>query len=149
MTTTKKVLVAEDQPMDVYLLKRAFFTVRVPTTLHFVVDGQEAIDYLSGANEYADRTVHPLPDLMLLDIKMPRLDGFQVLAWLRKQPSLKRLPVIMFSSSDLARDVDRAYELGANSFLVKPRNLDFMSDLVRLLEEYWLDLNRGPVTLSE
>jgi CheY-like chemotaxis protein len=149
MRTTKKVLVAEDLPMDVFLLKRAFVAVRVPTTLHFVGDGQEAIDYLSAANEYADRTAHPLPDLALLDIKMPRLDGFQVLDWLRRQPGLKRLPVIMFSTSDLARDIDRAYELGANSYLVKPREPDGMPDLVRRLEEYWLDLNHGPVELSQ
>src|SRR5260370_24271909 len=112
MIMTKKVLAAEDEPMDVVLLKRAFATARVPTTIQFVRDGQEAIDYLSGANRYADRNVYPLPDLMLLDIKMPRLNGFEVLDWLRKQPGLKRLPVTMFSGFDLARAIARAHALG-------------------------------------
>src|SRR6266853_6264096 len=149
MITTKKVLVAEDEPMDVVLLKRAFATARTATTIQFVKDGHEAIDYLSGANRYADRNVYPLPDLMLLDIKMPRLNGFEVLEWLRKQPGLRRLPVTMFSTSDMERDIDRAYELGANSFLVKPQQPDSMSALVQRLVEYWLDLNHGPVRLSE
>jgi CheY-like chemotaxis protein len=149
MITTTKVLVAEDDPMAVVLLKRAFATTRTITTFRFVTDGQEAIDYLSGTNQYADRDEYPLPDLMLLDIRMPRLDGFEVLDWLRKQPGLKRLPVTMFSTSDMQRDIDRAYELGANSFLVKPQQPDSMSELVRRFEEYWLDLNRGPVRLSE
>src|SRR6266852_4538612 len=108
----------------VFLLKRAFATARIPAIFQFVTDGQEAIDYLSGTNQYADRNEYPLPDLMLLDIKMPRLDGFAVLDWLRKQPCLKRLPVTMFSSSDMEKDIDRAYELGANSFLVKPHQPD-------------------------
>ena len=122
--------------MTVFLLKRAFATARIPATFQFVTDGQEAIDYLSGANRYADRNEYPLPDLMLLDIKMPRLDGFAVLDWLRKQPGLKRLPVTMFSTSDMQKDIDRAYELGANSFLVKPHQPDRMSDLVQRFEEY-------------
>jgi len=148
MITPKKVLVAEDEPMDVYLLKRAFATPRASIAFQFVSDGQEAIDYLSGADQYADRNVYPLPDLMLLDIKMPRLDGFEVLDWLRKQPGLKRLPVAIFSNSDMERDIHRAYELGANSFLLKPREPEGMSELARRLEEYWLELNRGPVRLS-
>ncbi len=148
MIRTKKVLVAEDQPMDICLLQRAFAQARMPITVYYVEDGQEAIDYLSGEKEYGDRDLHPLPDFLLLDIKMPRLDGFQVLRWLRNQPGLKRLPVAMFSSSDLANDVNRAYELGANSFLVKPQDPDRMSDLVRRLEDYWLELNAGPEGLA-
>jgi CheY-like chemotaxis protein len=146
---TKQVLVAEDEPMDVFLLQRGFAESRIAISLHFVEDGQAAIDYLSGAGQYADRTAHPLPDLMLLDIKMPRLDGFEVLGWLRQQPGLKRLPVAMFSSCDLEKEVNRAYELGANSFLVKPQELTSMSDFVRRFEEYWLQLNRGPQGLQD
>lgn len=148
MSGPKKVLIAEDQPMDIFLLQRAFAQAPMPITLYFVTDGQEAIDYLSGEKEYGDRELHPLPDLLLLDIKMPRLDGFQVLRWLRNQPGLKRLPVTMFSSSGLASDVNRAYELGANSFLVKPQDADGMSELVIRLENYWLELNAGPEGLA-
>lgn len=142
-------MVAEDEPTDVFLLKRGFAAARVSISLHFVEDGQAAIDYLSGAGEYADRDRYPLPDLMLLDIKMPRLDGFEVLGWLRQQPGLKRLPVAMFSSCDLQQDVNRAYELGANSFLVKPQEPASMSNFVRRFEDYWLELNRGPQDLDQ
>src|SRR6185436_18985237 len=96
----KKVLVAEDDPSDAFLLQRAFAASGVPAVLHFVRDGQEAIDYLGGEANYANREAHPLPDLLLLDLKMPRLNGFDVLAWLRQQPGLRRLPVTVLTSSD-------------------------------------------------
>ena len=89
----KRVLIAEDDPGDVFLLQRAFSTAGVSASLHFVRDGQEAIDYLGGEASFADRTAYPLPELMLLDLKMPRLNGFDVLEWLRKQPGLRRLLV--------------------------------------------------------
>jgi len=144
-----RVLVAEDDPTDVFLLKRAFQLAQVPATLHFVRDGQEAIDYLEGQDGYKDRAEHPLPDLLLLDLKMPRLNGFDVLAWLRRQPGLKRLLVTVLTSSDQPDDINRAYDLGANSYLLKPHNSSQLSDLVAQVKRYWLDLNQRPVALTE
>ena len=144
----KRVLIAEDDPSDVSLLQRAFNAAGVPASLHFVRDGQEAIDYLGGEANYADRTAYPLPDLMLLDLKMPRLNGFDVLQWLRQQPGLKRLLVTILTSSDQARDIDRAYDLGANSYLLKPHGSGELAELVQRVERYWLDLNQRPANLD-
>jgi CheY-like chemotaxis protein len=146
---SKRVLIAEDDPSDVFLLKRAFSLAQVPATLHFVRDGQEAIDYLEGEDAYNDRAIYPLPDLMLLDLKMPRLNGFDVLSWLRRQPGLKRLLVTVLTSSDQPDDINRAYDLGANSYLLKPHNSSHLSDLVAQVKRYWLDLNQCPVALGE
>jgi CheY-like chemotaxis protein len=146
---SKRVLIAEDDPSDVFLLKRAFTLANIPATLHFVRDGQEAIDYLGGDDPYKDRAVYPLPDLMLLDLKMPRLNGFDVLTWLRRQPGLKRLLVTVLTSSDQPDDINRAYDLGANSYLLKPHNSTHLSELVAQVKRYWLDLNRCPVALTE
>src|ERR1043166_3833342 len=144
MTTPKHILVAEDEPTDVFLLRLAFTKAEIPVTLHFVRDGEDAVNYLKGEARYADRGMHPLPDLLLLDLKMPRLNGFDVLGWLRQQPGLKRLPVAILSSSRLAQDANRAYELGANSYLVKPCDLEKMFETVKRVREYWLELNQNP-----
>jgi CheY-like chemotaxis protein len=144
----KRVLVAEDDPSDVFFLKRAFVLAGVPALLSFVRDGQEAIDYLEGENKYADRDAYPIPDLMLLDLKMPRLDGFDVLGWLRQQPGLKRLLVTILTSSDQPQDINRAYDLGANSYLLKPHNSEHLSDLVKHVQRYWLELNRSPANCA-
>src|SRR5512142_149337 len=100
MSETGHILVAEDDPTDAYFFERAFRRAGLPVTLHFVRDGQEVLDYLQGSGQFADRTLHPRPQLVLLDLNMPRLDGFQVLTWIRKQPSLHHLQVVIFSSSD-------------------------------------------------
>src|SRR6267154_1179712 len=144
---SKRVLVAEDDPSDVFFLKRAFQMAGVPASLQFVRDGQEAIDYLDGENRFADRNTYPLPDLMLLELKMPRLDGFDVLNWLRQQPGLKRLLVTVLTSSDQQKDINRAYDLGANSYLLKPHNAEHLSELVKQVERYWLEVNRCPPTI--
>jgi CheY-like chemotaxis protein len=150
MTAAQKmVLIAEDDPGDIFLLQRAFTVAGVPASLHFVRDGQEAIDYLGGEANYADRTAYPLPDLMLLDLKMPRLNGFDVLQWLRQQPGLKRLLVTILTSSDQTRDIDRAYDLGANSYLLKPHGSTELAELVQRVQRYWLDLNQRPASLNE
>ena len=138
------ILVAEDDTTDAFLLKRTFAKVEVPARLHFVRDGQEAIDYLSGQGSFADRQRHPIPNLFLSDLKMPRLDGFQVLDWLRRQPGLKRMPVVILSSSNEPRDVNRAYDLGVNSYLIKPHSVERLTDLVHRLHLYWLETNSNP-----
>src|SRR5947208_1757705 len=145
----KKVLVAEDDPGDVFLLQRAFTIAEIPTTLHFVRDGQEAIDYLDGKKRYADRQAFPLPDLMLLDLKMPKLNGFDVLNWVRQQPGLKRLLITVLTSSDQPQDINRAYDLGANSYLLKPHGSTELAELVKRVEKYWLESNQRPAIVAE
>jgi CheY-like chemotaxis protein len=132
----------------VFLLERAFAAAQVPASLYFVRDGQEAIDYLEGESAFADRTLYPLPDLMLLDLKMPRLNGFDVLAWLRQQPGLKRLLVTVLTSSDQPQDINRAYDLGANSYLLKPHNSNELSELVKRVQKYWFESNQRPAILE-
>jgi CheY-like chemotaxis protein len=138
------ILVAEDRDEDVQILKLAAERAGVSLPLRFVRNGQEAIDYLNGAAQFADRARYPLPRLLLLDLQMPLLDGFQVLEGLRVQPGLRRLLVIIFTSSNLPEDVDRAFDLGANSYLVKPADFGKLGELVRHLEYYWVRLNQCP-----
>jgi CheY-like chemotaxis protein len=138
------ILLAEDDPNDVLLIQRAFQRTHLANPVQVVRDGEEALAYLSGQGAFADRERHPLPVLMLMDLKMPRKTGLEVLAWLRQQPGLKRLPVIVLTSSNQSPDVNRAYELGANSYLVKPAGFDSLLELVKNLDMYWLILNEKP-----
>jgi CheY-like chemotaxis protein len=135
------ILLVEDDTNDVFLMQRACRKVELPNPLVVVGDGDEAVDYLSGSGRYADRATHPLPVLVLLDLKLPRKSGLEVLDWLRRQPALRRLPVVVLTSSKEPGDVNRAYDLGANSYLVKPLGFDALLDLVRSLNVYWLNLN--------
>lgn len=148
MPLRKIILVADDSAEDMYILKRAFLKVGIDAQLHRVSDGQEAVDYLSGKGEFRDRASHPLPRLLLLDLKMPKMDGFDVLRWLEKHPKLSRIPVTVFSSSDEDKDVDRAYDLGANSYVVKPGTLHGYVGMVETLNKYWTELNRPSTTVK-
>ncbi len=138
------ILVAEDLPDDVLILKHAFSKAGLTAPLHFVSDGQEAVEYLKGDQVFADRKTYPLPALLLLDLNMPRLNGFDVIEWVRSQAGLCRLPIVVFTSSDQPRDVNRAYELGANSYLVKPQALAKLQQITHHLGEYWLKVNLCP-----
>ena len=138
------ILLAEDDPNDVLLIQRAFQRNHVANPVQVVRDGEEALAYLSGQAPFTDRERHPLPVLMLMDLKMPRKSGLEVLAWVRHQPVLKRLPIIVLTSSNQSPDINRAYELGANSYLVKPAGFDSLLDLVKNLDMYWLILNEKP-----
>src|SRR5262249_20630707 len=109
-----------------------------------VKDGEEAIGYLSGTGKYFERKEFPLPELVLLDLKLPRLDGFEVLRWIRTQPALLGLRVVVLSSSENVRDVNLAYALGANSFLVKPTDLKEYVELSSFLNDYWFVLSKAP-----
>ena len=138
------ILLAEDDPNDVLLIQRAFQRNQVANPLQVVRDGEEALAYLSGQGAFADRERHPLPVLMLMDLKMPRKSGLEVLEWVRQQPGLKRLPITVLTSSNQSPDINRAYELGANSYLVKPAGFDSLLELVKNLDMYWLILNEKP-----
>ncbi len=144
MTNKFCILQVEDDRNDVFFLEHAFKTAGITHPLRVARDGQEAIDYLSGAGEFSDRVRNPLPCLILLDLKLPRKDGFEVLEWVRQQPNLRQLPVIVLTSSGRASDVDRACHLGANSFLVKPSQLKERVELAKLLKDYWLHYHRMP-----
>jgi CheY-like chemotaxis protein len=138
------ILVAEDDPDDVFMLRRAFAKSDVANPLVFVSDGDEAIEYLSGSGRYANVDHHPVPAALLLDLKMPRRNGFEVLEWLRDHAGLGHLPVVVLTSSRESADVTRAYELGANSYLVKPGSPEDLLATVRGLGLYWLVLNEAP-----
>ena len=135
------MLIVEDDPNDAKLIQRAIKKARITDRVTIVEDGAAAIDYLAGVPPYDDREKYPLPVLMLLDLKLPKTNGFEVLEWLRTQPQLKRLPVVILTSSGETADIDRAYELGANSYLVKPVGTETLVDMLKAVELYWLVTN--------
>jgi CheY-like chemotaxis protein len=140
----KLILLVEDSEDDVWLISRAFTKAGSSNRLESVRDGQEAMDYLAGKDAFGDREKHPLPWLVVLDLRMPRVDGFEVLKWIRALPALSSLVVVVLTSSELARDVDEAYRSGANSVLVKPLDFDDMVKVAKWIEDYWLLFNQLP-----
>jgi len=138
------ILLAEDREDDIFLIRKAFREAYISNPLHVVRDGEEAISYLAGDGKYSNREEFPLPDLMLLDLKMPRVDGFEVLTWIRQQPSLAALRVVVLTSSDALRDVNRAYQLGANSFMVKPLEFEDVLHMSKFVTTYWLTMSKKP-----
>ena len=131
------ILVAEDDPNDLALLRHAVRETQLPVHLSVVRDGEEAIEYLRGNGHFADRARHPLPDLLLLDLKMPRVTGLEVLRWLRRHRECAKIPTIMLSGSGLEADVEEAYRLGVNTYFTKPNELGKLSELLHLLIQYW------------
>jgi CheY-like chemotaxis protein len=131
------VLLVEDDLTDVFLVKRAFKAAQIKNPLQVVTDGEEAINYLRGAGKYADRATYPLPKLIVMDIKMPRLTGFEVLAWVKSDPLLRRIPIVIVSSSDNPADINRAYESGVNAYMVKPVDYRKVEHLFSSLTHYW------------
>jgi CheY-like chemotaxis protein len=144
MLNDKFILLVEDEADDVLLIQRAFQKAGMQNLLKIVRDGEQAIDYLDGTGVYADREQYPMPFLVLLDLNMPRTDGFEVLQRVRGEAELKRLLIVVLTSSNQQRDVDRAYELGANSYLVKPVEFDEMVHMIQRFEAYWSEINRTP-----
>ena len=149
MATQAHILLVEDNRMDIELTLDAFREARLANTIHVARTGQEALDYLLGHGEYADRGTYPLPDLVLLDLKSPGIDGHQVLRRVKGTPGLKRLPVVILTSSSDEGDRVLGYDAGANSYLVKPVSFDGFLEAVRQLSDYWLTLNVGPPECQE
>ncbi len=138
-TNNHAILLVEDDHNDVLLIKRAFQKVKIANPIIVLNDGEQAISYLAGREPFVER---PLPMLVLLDLKLPRKSGHEVLEWLRQQQTLKRLPVVVLTASSESSDINRAYDLGANSYLVKPVTFDALVEMVKTLNLYWLILNR-------
>lgn len=136
-------LVVEDDDDEFFLVDRALKQGNDCPALLRAADGAEAIEYLAGDGKYSDRQNFPLPNLLLLDIKMPRKNGFEVLQWVRTHPGLQRIPVIMLSSSQEPEDIERAYALGANSFITKP-SYEVFSKMATTIKEFWLNWNIYP-----
>ncbi len=140
----KCILQVEDEEADVYLLRLVFERAGITSPVQVVTDGQMAIDYLAGVGRFADRKNHPWPCLVLLDLKLPKVSGLEVLEWIAKQPALKKLVVVVFSSSALPGDVERAYALGANSYIQKPSDMKQTVEIAQLLKGWWLGYNHYP-----
>ena len=141
---TPTVLIVEDNPTDVMLIQRAFLKANIGNPLQIVRDGDAAVQYLAGEGAFADRAEYPLPAVMLLDLKLPRRSGLEVLQWVRARTPLRRLPVVVLTSSNQSQEVNRAYDLGANSYLVKPVEFDDLKEMLGTVNVYWLGLNRKP-----
>jgi CheY-like chemotaxis protein len=135
------ILLVEDDENDVLLLRRALRICNFPQPVRVARDGDAAISYLRGDGAFKDRTEHPLPALILTDLKMPKCSGFELLAWIRERPEFAHLPVIVLSSSGEASDIDQSYQLGASFYFVKPSKFDECISLVKALG-HWLRLEQ-------
>ena len=138
------ILIAEDEEDYVLLLKRAFAEAQIRNPILSVSTGKDTISYLRGEGKYSNRDEYPLPDLLLLDLKLPGFSGLEILRWLRAQPELASLRVVVLTSSEQLRDVNDAYRLGANSFLMKPYDFEDLVHLAKVIQEYWLYLSKCP-----
>ncbi|MBT1072375.1 response regulator [Pelotalea chapellei] len=138
------VLLVEDNPDHAELVLRNLADSQVANTIMHVEDGEAALDYLHGKGKYADRLAFPMPHLMLLDLRLPKIDGLEVLKEVKEHPDLRALPVVILTTSDAERDVARAYHHHANSYLLKPVNFDSFGKLMKELGFYWLAWNRRP-----
>lgn len=140
----KTLLLVEDNEDDVFLMRRALKAAQITNPLAIVTDGQQALDYLNGEGKFADREQYPLPCLVVLDLKLPYLNGLQVIEHIRMHPRLQTLLVVFLTSSRNEMDVDRAYRLGANAFLVKPPSVEKLTEMLQSLKDFWLTHNEFP-----
>ena len=137
------ILLVDDSENDTFLLRRAFKKAEFDGSFHEIKNGEVAIAYLKGEGIYSDRKLYPLPALVTLDLNMPMKNGFDVLSWVRTQPALKWISIVVMTASKRSEDVERAFELGANSFLVKPIEIDDLANMLRCLHA-WLRINQFP-----
>jgi CheY-like chemotaxis protein len=141
------ILIIEDTDEDALLLDRAFNREGIRSSIRRVNNGKQAVSYLEGEGEYANRSTSPFPSVIFTDLHMPVMDGFAVLEWLKTHPKCSILPVMVFSSSSSHADIEKAYRLGANAYLVKPASLTDLQKVVRTAHDFWQHCAR--VRLSE
>ena len=138
----RTILVVEDNEDDWFILQRAIKVANILNPVRHVPDGQQAIDYLQGAGPFSDRTAFPSPSLVLLDLKLPVKQGFEVLSWARQNPLLKGMVIVILTSSKAESDIAKAYALGANAFLVKPTAADKLADAMKAMDIFWFRHNQ-------
>lgn len=142
-TSPARILLVEDDPDDAVLLERAFRRTEIADRLDVVHDGDEAIEYLTATGRYGARAHDGWPTLVIVDLTLPRRNGHEVVRWIRWEAGVTHLPVVVLTASERPGDIRRAYELGANSYLLKPSSSDELDDLARTLARYWLGMNVG------
>jgi DNA-binding response OmpR family regulator len=140
----RTILLVEDESTDAAFLLRGFEKAQVKNPIIHLKNGDDALRYLAGKGEFADRKKYPLPALMLLDLKLPGTTGIQLLQWMRVQGEIKRVPVVVLTSDDNPETINAAYDLGANSYLVKPGNAAEIARMVQSIQKYWVKLNEPP-----
>jgi CheY-like chemotaxis protein len=131
------ILLVEDEENDALLLQRALRKNKVTNPVHWMKDGVEALDYLSGQGPYSERSQYPFPQMIILDLKMPRMTGLELLAYLQQHPELRVIPTIVMSSSQIQEDIEKAYDLGANTYMVKPTEFDSLAGMIKSIYDYW------------
>jgi len=146
---TVEILLVEDNPNDIELTMHALKQANLSNPIHVVRDGAEALDFLFATGAYAQRSVRNGPKVVLLDLKLPKIDGIEVLKRIRSHPDTKTIPVVALTSSHEDRDLRECYEFGVNSYIVKPVDFDQFTEAVRLVGSYWLLLNQAPVPAAE
>lgn len=139
MTASRAILLVEDNEDDLFLMKRALLSARIVNPVLVVETGQEAMDYLGGVGKFADRDSYPLPAAVFIDLKLPFVLGYEVLAWIRRQKEFESLVVIVLTSSNEASDLNRCYSLGANSYLIKPPTAEQLEARAKAFKWQWLD----------
>src|SRR5436190_17090853 len=148
MPHSQVILLVDDDKDDRFLLRRSFATAGIPNPLYEVTGGAKAIAYLAGEGQYSDRNLFPLPGIILLDLNMPGVDGFDVLQWIRSKMPVQGLLIIVLSRVEHIREVNRAYALGANSFLTKPGPEKELDGIIASFRDYWILQNRPPTLNS-
>lgn len=149
MPPSLHILVAENNADDAFFLRCAFEEARIEASINFVHDGQELVDYLRGEPPFSNRVLYPIPTMVLLDLALPRIDGFRVLAWMQKETWMQSLVVVVLSGSELPADFERAYGLGAIEYLVKPQSPQQLVPMVRRLQELWREINAPSIAHSQ
>ena len=142
---TLTILVAENDPNDVVFLQKAFKKNAIASPVFFCESGEELIAYLKGEGQFSDRSEYPFPRVLITDLKMPRCGGFEVLQWLKKNPRCSVLPCIVMSNSDAAKDVEKAFRLGASAYFKKPSSFTKLCDIVRLNWAFWTESILPPI----
>lgn len=135
------ILLVEDSDEDIYLTKRAFQDSKLAVNLHITKDGEAALDFLYNRNEYVDS---PKPDIILLDLNLPKIDGREVLTRIKRDDELKKIPIVILTTSQSTEDVIKSYNLHANSYIRKPVNFDKFTEIIKSIENFWLTVVRLP-----